>query len=222
MSHSRNIWLLTHKGLFQYNRLPFGISSAPAIFQRCMDSLLQGIPQVSVYLDDILITGSTMDEHLQNLETVLGQLHDAGLHLNRNKCTFMLPKIEYLGHIIDEQGRHPTKEKIQAIQEAPTPKNLTELRSFLGIINYYSKFLPNLSTQLNPLHRLLVKNKKWFWGAEQDCAFQKAKEALQSNSLLVHFDPSKPIILACDASQYGIGAVLSHVKEDGAETLLTT
>ena len=174
-----------------------------------------------------------MDEHLQNLEAVLGRLHDAGLHLNRDKCTFMQPKIEYLGHVIDEQGRHPTEEKIQAIQEAPTPKNLTELRSFLGIINYYSKFLPNLSTQLNPLHRLLVKNKKWFWGAEQDRAFQKAKEALQSNTLLVHFDPSKPIILACDASQYGIGAVLSHVLEDAyclhiqdfescRETLLTT
>ena len=110
----------THKGLFQYNRLPFGISSAPAIFQCCMDSLLQGIPRVSVYLDDILITGSTMDEHLQNLEAVLGRLHDAGLHLNQDKCTFMQPKIEYLGHVIDEQGRHPTEEKIQAILHQKT------------------------------------------------------------------------------------------------------
>ena len=145
----------THKGLFQYNRLPFGISSTPAIFQRCMENLLRGCKGVSVYLDDILITGSNASEHLENLDQVLEKLASAGIRLNRAKCAFMLPKVEYLGHIIDEHGLHPTEEKVKAIKEAPTPKNVSELRAFLGIINYYGKFLSNLSAQLSPLHELL-------------------------------------------------------------------
>lgn len=135
----------THRGLFRYNRLPFGVSAAPAIFQRCMENLLRGCQGVSVYLDDLLVTGSTTDEHLERLDHVLHILETAGLRLNRSKCAFLLPKVEYLGHIIDESGLHPTEEKVKAIQEAPAPKNLAELRSFLGIINYYSRFLPNLS-----------------------------------------------------------------------------
>ena len=115
----------THKGLFQYNRLPFGVASAPAIFQRYMETLLQGIPAISVYIDDILVTGKTLDEHLQTLEEVLKRLQDAGLRLNRDKCFFLRPSIEYLGHVIDEHGLHPTEEKVRAIKEAPPPKNVT-------------------------------------------------------------------------------------------------
>ena len=207
----------TLKGLFKYNRLPFGISSAAAIFQRHMETLLQGIPGVKVYIDDILITGRTNKEHLQNLETVLQRLQEAGLHLNREKCYFMMPSIEYLGYVIDAQGRHPTTEKVKAIRDAPAPENVTQLRSFLGLLNYYGKFLPNLSSSLRPLHDLLCKNQKWTWTAKHEEAFQAAKDSLQANSLLVHFDPDKPLILAADASDYGIGAVLSHVMEDGQE-----
>lgn len=207
----------TPKGLFQYNRLPFGISSAPAIFQRCMETLLQGCKGISVYLDDILISGATEEEHLQNLDKVLAILGAAGIKLNRDKCAFLLPKIEYLGHVIDEQGLHPTEEKVKAIKEAPRPKNISELRAFLGIINYYGKFLPNLSTQLAPLHELLQKKAKWSWKEKQDNAFQAAKEALQANSLLVHYDSTKPLVLACDASPQGLGAVLSHITSDGTD-----
>ena len=114
----------THRGLFRYNRLPFGMASAPAVFQRCMESLFQGCQGVSVYLDDILVTGSTAESHLANLEKVLGILATSGLRLNKAKCAFMLPKVEYLGHIIDEHGLHPTKDKIKAIQEAPQPHNV--------------------------------------------------------------------------------------------------
>ena len=196
----------THKGLFQYNRLPFGIASAPAIFQRCMESLFQGIG-VAVYIDDILVTGSSIEEHLQNLDKVLGRLESAGLRLNKSKCFFLRPSIEYLGHVIDEEGLHPTEEKVKAIREAPRPKNIAELRSFLGIINYYSRFLPNLSTRLASLYQLLHKDTTWSWKDEQDEAFLAAKEALQNDSLLIHYDSYKPLILACDASQYGLGAV---------------
>ena len=204
----------THRGLFQYNRLPFGVASAPAIFQRYMDTLLQGMLGVSVYLDDILIAGATIDENLQTLEAVLQKLNDAGLRLNRSKCFFCHPSLQYLGHIISEHGIQPTAEKVRAIKEAPPPQNLSELRAFLGLINYYSKFLPNLSSQLVPLYSLLNKGQKWHWGPQQTQAFQAAQTALQADTLLVHYDPSRPIVLSCDASQYGIGAVLSHVMDD--------
>ena len=123
--------------------------------------------------------------------------------------------MEYLGYVIDQHGLHPTEEKVTAIKEAPKPKNVSELRAFLGIISYYHRFLPNLSTKLAPLHELLQKKTKWKWKNAHDKAFQSAKDALQADSLLVHFDPAKPIVLACDASQYGLGAVLSHVMSDG-------
>ena len=147
----------THKGLFQYNRLPFGVTSAPAVFQRTMETLLRGLKGCSVYIDDILVTGPSIEGHLQNLETVLDRLEQAGLRLNREKCLFLKPRIEYLGHVIDEKGLHPTDDKIAALKDAPTPKNVTQLRSFLGIVNYYGKFLPNLSTKLSPLYSLLRK-----------------------------------------------------------------
>ena len=207
----------TQKGLFQYKRLPFGVSSAPAIFQRTMDSLLQGIPQTCVYLDDILITGNTVEEHLKNLDEVLRRLQTAGLRLKSSKCLFMAPSVEYLGHVIDSAGLHPTKAKVKAITEAPTPRNVTELCSFLGLINYYGKFLPNLSSTLAPLYKLLQQNTQWQWCNQQVTAFNAAKEALQSSTLLVHYDGSKPLTLACDASSYGVGAVLSHSFEDGSE-----
>ena len=179
-----------------------------------MENLLQGIKGVSVYIDDILITGSTVKEHVQTLDMVLEKLSTAGL---KSKCFFLRPLIEYLGHIIDKDGLHPTMEKVRAIQEAPTPKNVGELRSFFGIINYYGRFLPNLPANLSPLYQLLQKDVQWIWGTEQEAAFEAAKGALQDDSLLVHYDESKPLILACDASQYSLGAVLSHIMEDVKE-----
>ena len=207
----------THRGLYQFNRLPFGVASAPAIFQRSMETLLRDLPGLFVYLDDILITGSTLAEHLANLEGVLKRLSEAGLRLNKEKCAFFLEQIEYLGHTIDAQGVHPTGEKIKAIKNAPQPKNVTELRSFLGILNYYSRFLPTLSAKMAPLYSLLRKTTSWSWGSQQQEAFSIAKDTLQEDALLVHFDPSKPLIVACDASQYGLGAVLSHKMDNGEE-----
>ena len=138
------VTISTHKGLFQFNRLPFGVSAAPSIFQRCMESLLQCCNGVSVYLDDILVMGNTPEEHLQNLDAVLEKLASTRLRFKRSKCEFMLPSVEY----------HPTKDKVKAIKEAPKPKNVSKLRSFLGIINYYGPFMANLSTQLSPLYDL--------------------------------------------------------------------
>ena len=207
----------THRRLFQYNRLPFGVSSAPGIFQRAMDSFLQGMTHVAAYMDDILVTGGSEQEHLQNLDSVLQKLETAGVRLKKSKCLLMAPEVEYLGHKISSEGLHPTPEKIKAIREAPKPQSVTELKSFLGLLSYYSKFLPNMSSTLAPLYSLLQKSRRWQWRREQQHAFESAKALLQSGALLVHYDPKKPLTLACDASPYGLGAVLSHQMLNGTE-----
>ena len=207
----------THKGLFQYTRLPFGVASAPAMFQRTMENLLQGLNNVCIYLDDILVTGSSERDHLDNLAAVLEKLEAAGVRLKRSKCHFMLPSVEYLGHKISDKGIQPTEAKIRAIVKAPAPNNVSQLKAFLGMLNYYAKFLPNISSRLAPLYKLLQKRIPWSWRDEQQQAFQKAKEALTSADVLVHYDPNKKLILSCDASPYSVGAVLSHKMDDGTE-----
>ena len=207
----------TNLGLFRYCRLPFGIASAPAIFQRAMDTLLQGIPHVICYIDDVLVTGLTEEEHLQNLVQVLHKLQEQGMRLKREKCAFFQKEVEYLGYRINTDGVHTAPSKLQAIQQAPAPRNVTELCAFLGLLNYYGKFIPNLSTMIHPLNALLGQGRKWNWTQECANAFKAAKQSLTSDSVLVHYDPQLPLRLAGDASCYGIGAVLSHQYPDGSE-----
>ena len=207
----------THRGLYRYTRLPFGIASAPALFQKLMDSVLQGIPNVICYIDDILVTGADDDDHLHTLGIVLQRLQSYGFRMRRDKCAFLQPSVEYLGHKIDAEGLHALPSKVEAIIRAPAPTNVQELRSFLGLLNYYGKFIPNLATLIHPLNSLLQHGKPWAWTKDCSQAFQQAKEALSSSSVLVHYDPSLPITLAGDASAYGIGAVISHILPDGSE-----
>ena len=207
----------THKGLFSYQRLPFGVSSAPGIFQRTMETILAGIPRVLVYLDDILVTGSSHEEHMSNLKEVLSRLQEAGLRLRKDKCEFMVSSVKYLGHIIDANGLHPAPDKLKAVKNAPKPQNVTELKAYLGLLTYYSRFLPNMATTLSPLYKLLRNNVKWQWTSSEAKAFQKSKELLTSNTLLVHFNPSHKLTLMCDASPYGVGAVLSQIDAQGIE-----
>ena len=129
----------------------------------------------------------------------------------------MMPSVTYLGHVINSQGLRPLPEKIQAIQQAPTPWNVNELKSYLELLTYYGKFLPNLATRLAPLYTLLGKDVEWVWSSAQEQAFGESKMLLTSSPLLVHFNPQLPLLLACDASAYGIGAVLAHRLPDGSE-----
>ena len=207
----------TNKGLFRYTRLPYGVSSAPGLFQRAMENLLQGLPHVVVYIDDILVIGDSNESHLANLCEVLIRLEDAGLRLKKNKCVFMAPSVTYLGHKIDGEGLHPIAEKKKAVNDAPNPRNVQELKSYLGLLNYYGNVLPNLSAELVPLYKLLRAEQKWKWSERETAAFQKLKDLLTSSQLLIHFDPQKQLILSCDASAYGIGAVLAHRMSDGSE-----
>ena len=215
---AKNLMVInTHKGLYRYNRLPFGISAAPAIFQRTMETILQGLSNVCVYLDDILVSEESEEAHLRNLEAVLTRLEGAGIRLKKKKCEFLLNEVEYLGHRISAKGLHPTNEKLEAVTTCPTPNDVTQLKSFLGLLTYYGKFLPNLSTLLAPLYDLLQKHCQWSWGEKQESAFRESKAILTSSSWLAHYDPKKELLLSCDASPYGVGAVLSHRMEDGSE-----
>ena len=207
----------THRGLYMYTRLPFGVASAPAVFQKTMDTVLQGLPKVICYLDDILITGSSEQEHLENVEKVLQRLKEYNIRAKRAKCAFMEDSVEYLGHRIDATGLHTTSSKVEAITQAPRPRNVQELRSFLGLLHYYGKFLPSLATLLQPLNSLLKAGHKWAWTKECAQAFEAAKKLLASAPVLAHYDPSLPMKMAGDASAYGIGAVISHVFPDGQE-----
>ena len=137
--------------------------------------------------------------------------------MKRPKCSFLLPSVEYLGYKISERGLQPTEDKVKAVHKAPAPEDVSQLKSFLGLVNYYGKFLPDLSTVLAPLYKLLQKDTRWSWGEAQQKAFEKVKSLLTSDRLLVHYDPDHELVLACDASPYGVGVVLSHRSADGKE-----
>ena len=130
---------------------------------------------------------------------------------------FMSDEVVYLGHRINKDGLQPTEEKVKAVTDTPPPTNETELRAFLGLVNYYGKFMQNLSTRLAPLYDLLKKTAPWRWQEKQQKAFEEARNLLKSPKLLVHYDVNKELILACDASPYGVGAVLAHQMDDGSE-----
>ena len=174
----------THKGLYAYQRLTYGIASAPALFQSTMDQILQGMDNVHCRIDDIIIR-TDLYEHLQVLDEVLTFLERHGILAKKSKCEFMVSSVEFLGYRVDGEGRHPTDEKITAISEAPSPKDVTELCSYLGLLNYYGHFIPNLSTLLQPLHELLQKGVKWEWSKECETAFQRSKSELMAGRMLV-------------------------------------
>ncbi|XP_056022197.1 uncharacterized protein K02A2.6-like [Ostrea edulis] len=152
-----------HGGLNRYNRITFGIAFAPVIWQQTIEQILLGVPGTLCILDDMVITGKTDEEHLQNVERVLQRLSEYGLRANLKKHEFFKENITFCGHTIAIHGLHKTPEKIDVIVKAPSPSNVSQLRSFLGSVNYYGKSLPDLATILGLLHKLLQKNCRWEW-----------------------------------------------------------
>lgn len=212
----KKLALSTHLGVLLQKRLPFGITSAPGHFQEIMDQLTQDLPGVAVYLDDILVSGDDATQHLCNLRRLLQRLQEKGLRCRLDKCSFAQPFVEYLGHYISKDGISKGP-KADAITNMPAPTNVSSLRSFLGQVQFYNKFLPRLSTTLEPLYRLTKKDVKWQWASAEQTAFQQIKEALCADTVLVHFDPSLPVGISCDASEVGVGSVLFHRYPDGSE-----
>ena len=205
----------TLKGLYKYHRLSYGVSTAPSIFQRTMDQILQGIEGVQCYLDDILIA-SKKANYMAKIRLVLERLQKYGVQLKLTKCSFMMDRVTYLGHEISSNGIQPTQDKIEALQNIRAPTDLHELRVLLGMVNYYSKFIPNQATLLAPWYNLLRKETPFHWSKACREVWCNMKKLLTSDELLVHYDPKKEIILTCDASPVGLGCVLSHLV-DGVE-----
>lgn len=209
--------LSTHVGLYKVNRLMFGVKVAPALWQRFMDKTLNGLVGTQCFFDDIIIQGKTKEELLQRLRLVFYRLREKNLKLNREKCKFFQTSIKYLGHVIDETGLHKTQERMEAVKSIRRPNNVNELRTFLGLANYYNKFIKNLATLLYPLNQLLRKNREYNWTEKCESAFVSVKREITSDNVLVHFDPKLPLVLATDASPTGLGAVLSHRYSDGTD-----
>ena len=209
--------ITTHLGLFKVTRLQFGLNIAPSVFQEFIDNLLKGIPGIIKYLDDILIFANTVQRLNTTIRTVLERFQFSGIRLKYGKCIFLAESIEFLGYTINAQGIKPSRKLTEAIINAPEPQDKASLQSFLGLINFYHSFMPNKAHALEPLNRLLRKNIHWVWRKEQQVSFDSVKQLIISNSLLVHFDPHKKIVLTVDASPIGVGVVLAHRMDDGKE-----
>ncbi|XP_062704036.1 uncharacterized protein K02A2.6-like [Aedes albopictus] len=207
----------THRGVFLMNRLPFGTKPACSVFQATLERVLQGCSGTVNYLDDVMVTGRTMEEHLQNLEHVLQRLEEAGLLLNKEKREFFKEAVDFLGHRIDKDGLHKDPGKVKAILEVEPPMNTKEVRSFVGLVNYYAKFGPNLAHHLQPLYELLKDGVDFSWNKKRQQAFEKAKKLIAGDTVLAHYYRNIPVKLYCNASNAGIGAVITHVFPDKSE-----
>lgn len=207
----------THRGTYLAKRLFFGIKNAPNEFHKFIDQFVQELEGVVAYFDDIIIQGKTIEECKNRLLKVLDKLKANDLHLNLSKCKFFEKEVKYLGHVISEKGLSKSLDKIKAIQEISRPTNVDEVRKFLGMMMYYSKFIKDASHMLYPLNRLLRNNVRFHWSADCEAAFIKAKTEIASDRILIPFNPDLPVTLATDASPYGISGVLSHSLPDGSD-----
>ena len=206
---------ITPYGRYCFYRLPFGISSAPEHFQRRMSEILTGLSGVVCMMDDILVYGSTREEHDTRLRDVLNRLQTAGMTLNESKCQFAKTSLTFLGHVIGKSGISPDPDKVKAIKEFPPPTNIGDVRRYLGMVNHLAKFVPNLAETTQPLRELLVKNRLWTWTEKQQRAFNKTKELLTLSPILTLFDPNHETAVSADASSFGLGAVLIQKNPKG-------
>lgn len=205
------------RGLFQFRRLPFGLHNAPATWQRLIDQVLgpELEPNVFVYLDDIVIVTQTFEDHLKILDEVFSRLRKAKLTVSFDKCHFCRPELKYLGYVIDKNGLHVDPEKVQAMLQLPVPKTVKDVRSIVGTFSWYRRFVPDFATLISPITALLKKSRKFIWTPECDKSFEKIKECLVSAPVLNCPDYNLPFVVQCDASGYGLGAVLIQTHPDG-------
>ncbi|KAL5475730.1 hypothetical protein EMCRGX_G025580 [Ephydatia muelleri] len=206
----------TTEGLYEFKVMPFGLCNAPATFQRLMDIGLQWTSCL-VYLDDIIVLGRTFTEHLSNLGSVFSRIHDAGLKIKPEKCSFLKEKVKYLGHIVSKEGIAADPEKTATVKAWPTPTSTKEVQQFLGLANYYRRFIKDFAQIAKPLHKLTERTSSFLWTTECKKSFEILLHLLSSPPILSYPDFTKPFNLDTDASNDGIGGVLSQLDKDGRE-----
>lgn len=219
----------TPMGLFEFDRMPFGLCNAPATFQRVMEHCLghRNFEMVLLYLDDVIIFSKTYDEHLRHLEEVFTQITRCGLKLKPSKCHLLKPEVQYLGHVVSAEGVKPDPEKIRVVRDWPVPQTVKDVRSFLGFVGYYRRFIEHFAKVAAPLHELLRgksgqerrSTSLVAWTEEHQNSFEQLKSSLIEAPLLAYPDYEKPFQVYTDASHRGLGAVLSQVQ-DGCEKVI--
>lgn len=206
---------ITPAGRYCYQRLPFGLTSAPEYFQRQISRILEGQEGVVNMIDDVLVFGADKRQHDERLQQVLDRLERAGVTLNREKCEFGVTTVKFLGVLVKPDGIYPDPSKVQAITEMAPPQDVSAVRRFLGMVNHVGRFLPNVSQVTAPIRALLGKAVAWMWGPEQQHAFEQLKALLTSGQGVAKYHPEYPTIVSADASSYGLGAVLIQQQPSG-------
>ena len=207
---------ITRRGAFKFKVLPFGLSNAPAVFQRLMNMVMQGLTWEAclVFLDDIIVISSTFEQHLERLNAVFERLKSANLKLKPSKCRLFQLKVKFLGSVVSEKGIEPDPEKLEVISDWPVPSNLTELRAFVGLASYYRRHVEGFSDIAKPLSELTKKNRPFVWGPEQQTAFETLKDRLIKYPVLAPPLPEGECIIDTDALDFAMGAVLQQ-KQHG-------
>ena len=213
---------VTRRGTFAFKVMPFGLCNAPATFQRLMDHTMIGLNYeiCLVYLDDIIVFSKDIPTHLERLETLFSRLRQANLKLKPSKCHFLQSSVEFLGYIITQNGISTDPKKIEAVVNWPTPKNLREVRSFVGLCGYYRRFVDNFSETAAPLYALTKKNARFDWNLTCQISFEKLKSSLVNAPVLGLPGDEGLLILDTDASEHGIGAILSQMQDDSERVLV--
>lgn len=215
--------IITPFGMFEFPAMTFGLRNAAQTFQRFMDELFRDFDFVYVYIDDVLVASADDDEHFEHLRLVFERLRQAGIVVNTSKCCFGVPEVKFLGYLVSGEGTQPLPEKVSAIQEYPRPTTAKDLRQFLGMINFYRRFMRRTAQDQAPLNNLLKGNKKGkapiYWNPAADAAFVACKETLAKATLLAHPKLGAKLSLVCDASDHTVGAALQQLVGDYWEPL---
>ena len=205
---SRLLTFNTPFGRYRYLRMPMGIKSAPEVYQRRMEQVFEGLPGVKVIMDDIITHGCNKEEHDTQLRAVLQRARDNNLRLKKSKCHIGQEEVKFHGHIFTKDGLKTDPEKVRAVVEMPRPTDQAGVKRLLGMVNYVSKFIANMSDLTAPLRELLHQDVEWHWEEQQEASFKKVKEALALSPVLGYYDAKKELTLQVDASSTGLGAAL--------------
>ncbi|XP_043246361.1 uncharacterized protein K02A2.6-like [Amphibalanus amphitrite] len=212
---SRNLTaFMTPDGLRRYTRCCFGLSSIPAAFQKVMDNILAGLSGVQVYVDDIIIFGENQDQHDARLQQVLARLKEYQVTLNEEKCTFSTTSLEFLGFTVTKNGFKVSENRVKGMRDMKSPSTAKQLQSALGLFGFYARFVSDFSTLVDPL-RATLKAERFQWTQELETCFREVISKIINSSALTMYDPDRPTVVTSDASDVGLGAVLSQIYPEG-------